>query len=165
MKPRAVLTFALLAGVGTLQMVADVAQWPRVKALAAATQISPAMKVFTAQQGYETHAARFHLSWQTAAGDAQTLALDPRSYARVVGPYNRRNVYGAALAYGPVLRAEPRLRAMQASVMRYAFCQPGSMRQELGIPSDAVGLTVHVTPLRPTVRTDLELSWEVRCDD
>lgn len=165
MKPLAVLTFTLLAGVGSLQMVADVAQWPKVKALAAATQVSPAMKVFTAQQGYETHAAQFHLSWQTAAGERQTLLLDPHTYARVAGPYNRRNVYGAALAYGPVLRTEPRLRAMQASVMRYAFCQPGSMRRELGIPSDASDLAVHVTPVRATTRTDLELNWEVRCDD
>jgi hypothetical protein len=37
----------------TLQMVADLAQWPRIKGVAAALQVAPAMKVFTAHQGYQ----------------------------------------------------------------------------------------------------------------
>lgn len=163
MNKRAILVFGFLVGVGSLQIVAEMLTLPKVKALAAATQVSPAMKVFTAHQGYETHAARFALSWRDAKGSVHELQLDPKTYASVRGPYNRRNVYGAALAYGPLLRSDANLRPMQDSVMRYAFCDPGIMRAELGVPSDAVNLQVHITPVRELARHDLELSWEVRC--
>ena len=154
----------LLVALGTAQALADVLAMPKLKAVFAATQVSPAMKVFTAQQGYETHAARFAVTWVDADGALQRLSIDPSVYRNVRGPYNRRNVYGAALAYGPVLRADPKLRAMQESVMHYAFCSPGSLRSDLGIPRDAAELTIHVLPTRPPERSDLELSWEVDCN-
>lgn len=163
MKPGAMMAFCFLVGLGSLQMVGDVFGMPRLKALAAATQVSPAMRVFTAHQGYETHAARFSLHWRDAAGRAHNLALDPHSYRAVAGPYNRRNVYGAALAYGPILRADPRTRPMQESVMRYAFCVPGGLRRELGIPADAQDLRVTLQPTRADARRDLEFEWSVEC--
>src|SRR5262245_35466813 len=63
MNRRETAVFAFLVTIGTLQMAADVLAMPGLKAIAAATQVSPAMRVFTAHQGYETHAARFRLSW------------------------------------------------------------------------------------------------------
>lgn len=165
MRTRDRLAWAFLVTLGSLQIAADAFGLARVKALAAALQVSPAMQVFTAHAGYETHAARFSLSWLDPSGTAYVLALDPSTYARVAGPYNRRNVYGAAFAYGPLLRADPRLRGMQESVMRYALCDPGSLRAELGIPVDALYLTAHVEPVRPVKRTDLEFSWLVDCHE
>ena len=161
LKPALVLGF--LISLGSLQMIGDVLGLPRLKGFAAAIQVSPAMKVFTAHQGYETHAARFTLHWEDAAGIPQTLALNPDTYARVAGPYNRRNIYGAALAYGPILRSDPRTRAMQESVMRYAFCTPGSLGVELGIPPDVQNLRMEVLPTRSDARRDLELAWGVDC--
>lgn len=165
MNTRAKWVFVLLVALGTMQVFADVLAMPRLKAIFAASQVSPAMKVFTAHQGYETHAARFALTWTDADGEAQRLSVDPEIYRNVRGPYNRRNVYGAALAYGPLLRADPKLRAMQQSVMHYAFCAPGKLRSDLGIPRDAENLTMHVLPTRPPQRSDLELSWEVDCNE
>ena len=165
MSTRAKSILVLLVALGTLQMFADVLAMPRLKAVFAATQVSPAMKVFTAHQGYETHAARFAITWIDDDGDTQRLAVDPEIYRNVRGPYNRRNVYGAALAYGPLLRADPKLRPMQESVMHYAFCSPGALRSDLGIPRDAASLTIHVLPTRPTARGDLESSWEVDCNE
>jgi hypothetical protein len=165
MSTRAKSILVLLVALGTLQMFADVLAMPRLKAVFAATQVSPAMKVFTAHQGYETHAARFAITWIDANGDAQRLAVDPEIYRHVRGPYNRRNVYGAALAYGPLLRADPKLRPMQESVMHYAFCSPGALRSDLGIPRDTANLTIHALPTRPTARLDLESSWEVDCNE
>lgn len=159
------LIWAFLVMLGSLQIAADALGMTRVKSLAAALQVSPAMRVFTAQAGYETHAARFSLEWQDATGGLHALALDPTSYARVRGPYNRRNVYGAAFAYGPLLRTDPKLLPMQMSVMRYALCDPGNLRAELGIPADARKLSARVTPVRELLRTDLELNWQVRCDE
>jgi hypothetical protein len=165
MSTRAKSVLVLLVALGTMQVFADVLAMPRLRAVFAATQVSPAMKVFTAHQGYETHAARFAITWIDADGASQRLAVDPEIYRNVRGPYNRRNVYGAALAYGPLLRADPKLRPMQESVMHYAFCSPGAVRSDLGIPRDAADLTIHVLPTRPTARPDLELSWEVDCDE
>jgi hypothetical protein len=162
-RDRVVWVFLVTLGCG--QIVAEALGMPRVKAVAAALQVSPAMKVFTAHDGYETHAARFSLSWDDAAGEAHVLALDPHSYARVTGPYNRRNVYGAAFAYGPLLRADPRLLGLQESVMHFALCEPGVLRAELGIPADARRLAARVSPVRATGRDDLPMSWEVRCDE
>ena len=164
MKNRDRLVWALLVAIGCLQIGAEGLGLVRVQAFAAALQVSPAMKVFTAHQGYETHAARFSLSWVDDSGSSYRLALDPGTYSHVEGPYNRRNVYGAAFAYGPLLRADPRLRTMQESVMQYALCDPGTLRAELGISQDAHLLVAHVSPVRPMNRTDLELSWPVRCD-
>ena len=157
------LAFAFLIALGTLQIAAEAFGMPRVKGLAAALQVSPAMKVFTAHDGYETHAARFSLSWHDASGAGHDLVLDPQTYAGVLGPYNRRNVYGAAFAYGPLLRSDPKLRAMQESVMQYALCDPGVLRAELGIPADAVDLAARVAPIHDMQRPDLELQWEIRC--
>jgi hypothetical protein len=162
---RARLTWGFLVALGSLQIAADALGMPRVKAVAAALQVSPAMKVFTAHDGYETHAAHFSLSWRDADDAPHVLWLDPVSYSHVRGPYNRRNVYGAAFAYGPLLRADPRLRAMQESVMRYGLCEPGTLRAELGIPRDARQLIARVMPLRDPARDDLEFSWQVRCDE
>ena len=159
------LTWVFLVALGSLQIGAEAFGMTRVKSLAAALQVSPAMKVFTAHQGYETHAARFSLSWRDASGATQVLALDPESYSRVRGPYNRRNVYGAAFAYGPLLRADPRTRALQESVMHYALCEPGVLRVDLGIPEDARDLSAHVTPVRAMKRHELDLAWELRCHE
>lgn len=165
MKIRCAMVFGLLVGLGSLQIAAETFGMPRLKGLAAATQVSPAMKVFTAHQGYETHAARFMLSWRDRDGVTSLLMLDPRTYAKLGGPYNRRNVYGAAFAYGPLLRSDPKLRQMQDSVMHYALCEPGNLRSEFGIPADATHLTAHVMPVRPIGRTDLELDWEIDCHE
>ena len=163
MKVKSALVFCFLVGLGSAQMLGDVLGLPKLKGLAAATQVAPAMKVFTAHDGYETHAARFSLHWVNAEGAPQVLELDPHTYRSVKGPYNRRNVYGAALAYGPILRGDPRTRPMQESVMRYAFCAPGELRRELGIPADAQDLRVRVQPTRADARRDLELEWSIQC--
>lgn len=165
MKTRSMIAFGILVSLGSLQIAADSLRMPKLKGLAAATQVSPAMKVFTAHDGYETHAAQFALSWRNRDGVAHTLKLDPQTYAKLEGPYNRRNVYGAAFAYGPLLRQDPKLRAMQESVMHYALCKPGHLRSDFGIPADATHLTAHVIPMRPMTRTDLDLSWEIDCHE
>lgn len=104
---------ALLSLIGCGQMLADVLQLPRLKAAMQLTQVSPAMKVFTAHRGYETYAARFYIE-RIDAGTLQTIELDRARYQRLAGPYNRRNVYGAAFSYGPLLASDARLQAMHA---------------------------------------------------
>lgn len=162
MSARDFAAFTFLIAIGSLQMLGDLLDLPALRGFGAATQLAPAMKVFTAHRGYETHAARFHVGWRDGSGQWVEQALSPALYGNVDGPYNRRNVYGAALAYGPLLRADARGRAMQASVMHYAFCEPASMRAALRIPPDTTRLRVRVEPVR-TLRPELDYSWEIDC--
>lgn len=161
MKGRSLGLAIALTAIGCGQMLADVLRMPRLKAAMQLTQLSPAMKVFTAHRGYETFAARFYIE-REIAGRFESIELDRARYERLAGPYNRRNVYGAAFSYGPLLASDPRLRGMHASVLQHALCEPGSALRELGL-APAPLWRVRVAPLR-TPPPGLPLTTEVRCD-
>ena len=92
-----------LLAIGLLQMTGDLLRIPQLKGLAAATAASPAPKVFSSVQGLETFSVRFLHRVQRSDGTADSIKLTPEMYSRIHGPYNRRNVFGAALSYAPVL--------------------------------------------------------------
>jgi hypothetical protein len=75
-------------------------------------------------------------------------------YARLRGPYNRRNVYGAVLAYGPVLSTDPAGRPMFEAVARYALCGDAPLLRELGIDPALVAGHVRLR-LQPRPGADL----------
>ena len=161
---RSCVLATMLAILGCVQMLADVVAWPQVKAVAAATQVSPAMKVFTSHEGYETFSPRFSIRYTSFAGQAITLDLTPEIYGRLQGPYNRRNAYGAALAYAPVLSADDRTRGMLDSIMRYAFCEPGTLLRELALDDldRSMPVTLEIAPRRP-LQPARQLRFEVSC--
>jgi hypothetical protein len=128
----------LLVALGVAQMAADVAGFPVARGLAAASGASPAPKVFGSVQGHETFSARFTLRWETVSGAARSLELTPEAYARLRGPYNRRNAYGAALSYGPVLQHDPRARVMLLAVAGHALCGDAPALRELAGETEAV---------------------------
>jgi hypothetical protein len=154
----------LLGGLALLAPVANLLGIKPLQGLAAATGASPAMKVFTSHDGYETFSPRFHLEW-VSANERLTLTLTPEVYAQIRGPYNRRNAYGAALAYSPVLTARANTQSMHASVVRYAFCDPAPLIEELklGDVDSIKDLTVTIEPRRP-LDPKWELEFEVKCD-
>ncbi len=116
----------LLCTLALIRVVADVFGLERLSAAAAVTNAAPAMKVFTAQKGYETYSSPFELTIRQVNGETLKLRLSPSNYSGLKGPYNRRNVYGALMAYGPVLVANPRTRTMWEVMAQRAFCgQPG----------------------------------------
>jgi len=125
---------ALLVALGVAQMTGDVLHARPLQWLAAATNASPAPKVFTAFGNYEPFSARFFING---------TEITPEVYARVRGPYNRRNVYGAVLAGGPVV--PPVLRD---PVMRYALCDGVPLLRELGIEDVRTAPAIVIEPLR-----------------
>jgi hypothetical protein len=158
---------AFLIAVGCAQMTGDLLKVPALKAAGAATGASPAPKVFTAQNGFETYANRFFLDWQDAAGSTQVLELTPTVYARLDGPYNRRNVYGAVLSYAPVLNANPVTRPMFRTVLRNGFCGHAPVLAEIGVPTDALRhgpMRIRLESRRPVAQERFHLVHEVRCD-
>ncbi len=155
---------ALLLVVGLLQVAGEMSGIAPLVGLAAATGASPAPKVFSAVRGLETYSTRFSLEWTDPGGRVRSLALTPQVYARLRGPYNRRNVYGAVLAYGPVLSTDPRTAPMFESVARRALCGEAPLLAELGLDPAAVrGVRLRLEP-RPGSRIEgLPLVLEPRC--
>ena len=137
-----------------LQMFGDLTGLRAAKGLGAASLASPAPRVFSALRGLETYSTRFHIQWKTPAGAEQSLELTPAVAARLRGPYNRRNVYGAALAYGPVLVGDERTRAMFTSVLRHAVGEGVPLLAELGVDPAGVAGPVRIR-YEPVEGTDL----------
>jgi hypothetical protein len=129
-KRRAAVFLVLL---GLTHMGASLAGWDRMAGVAAATGASPRPKVFSAVQGLETYSTRFTLVLPLDDSASALVPLTPALYARIEGPYNRRNVYGAVLAYGPVLVRNPATEPMWKAVARYALCGKAPILHELGI--------------------------------
>jgi hypothetical protein len=153
----------LLAGL--LQMTGDLMHWSALKGIGAATLISPAPKVFTSVRGYEAYSTRFFLEWEDHQGNLHSLPLTPENYARVAGPYNRRNVYGAVIAGGPLLATDEKLQPMFEAVTRYAVCDSAVLLRELGIDRSQISgrLRVRYEPLPGTAMQGLPQVLEVLC--
>lgn len=166
LKPMArTIAIVTLALVGFAQMAGDVFHLSALKAVAVATAASPAPKVFSAVKGLETFSTRFFIEWNDATGAAHSVEITPERYAHLRGPYNRRNVYGAVLAYGPVLVSDPHTLRLFNAVSSYALCGKAPLLRELGIPPDAAIESLHIRlQVRPqVVMPDLPLILRPDC--
>ncbi|MCI0351689.1 MAG: hypothetical protein L0Z53_19895 [Acidobacteriales bacterium] len=157
------LVAAFLVLLGIAQMVGDLAGLAPLKGVAAATGASPAPKVFSTVRGLETYSTRFYIEWTDARGAEHSKLITPAIYQRLAGPYNRRNVYGAVLAYGPVLVSDARSLPMFQSVSRYAMCREAPLLKELGFsPAEMRDVRVRLEPLSST-RVNLPLLLSPEC--
>ena len=152
---------ALLLILGMTQMVADLTGLKAVKGLAAATGASPAPKVFSAHRGLETFSSKFVVSWDNPDGSKEELEITPAVNSKLQGPYNRRNVYGAAISYGPVLAVDKHGAPMFKSVANYAFANGAPVLKELVGREDLnpSNIRVKVIP-RKEATPDAELPLE-----
>lgn len=156
--------WGVLLGAGSLSMIGDLLSIDAMKGIGLATAMSPAPKVFSTVQGLETYSTRFYLEYDTVGGETVSFELTPELNANLRGPYNRRNVYGAVLAYGPVL--PDRLRD---PVTRYALCgDPPLLLQEL-LPSMEFKpmlspIRVRLEPLPGTDLGALPTVWKANCE-
>ena len=157
------LSAGLLGALALLQMGADLAGLDRLKGVAAATAASPAPKVFSAVGKLETYAVGFVLEWIDEAGNQRARRLDSELYERLRGPYNRRNVYGAVLAFGPVLATNERTQPMFQSVLRHATCDGAPLLRELGLAAQARQVRVRVVASDGVDLGDLPLVLEAAC--
>lgn len=150
---------------GLLQMAGDVAGVDWLRGLGAATSASPAPRVFSAVDGLETYSTRFFLEWTDMAGAAHSLEVTPELYDGLRGPYNRRNAYGAVVAYGPVLSGRPETRPLFEAVARYALCGDAHLLRELGIdPATVSGAArIRLEPLAGSDLGDLPRVLEAPC--
>jgi hypothetical protein len=123
---------AFLVFIGSFQMVGYLTGSRALKGIGAASVISPLPRVFSDVDGLETFASEFSLRYRRADGVRGSVRITPEIYGQLGGPYNRRNVYGAALSYAP--RLPDRL---WTSVYCYGMSPSGPLRRELGFrPED-----------------------------
>jgi hypothetical protein len=140
-----ILAAALLIW-GCSAMIGEVFKIRLLKGLGMASCAAPYTKVFCQATSleesipFETFAADFTLNYQDADGSEKTLPITPEFYQNLRGPYQRRNVYGAVLAYGPALP-----KNIQQATFSYALKSPGSIRDEFDIPADASDIKVTMT--------------------
>ncbi len=155
----------LLVLVGCLSMTGHILGVDLLKGIGALTCASPAPKVFSAVRGLETYSTKFYLRWRDHEGQPHKLYISPQVYARLQGPYNRRNIYGAVLAFGPILSTDSKTQAMHRAVMRYAACGERPLFKELGIdPQQVAGdIQVILEPLPGTDLKDLPKVLKVSC--
>ena len=118
---------------GSLQFVGYLLKIPSLRGIGSAIGFAPYTKVFSDVDGFETFAASFEIRYRipTETGDELvSLQVDPAFYQQLSGPYNRRNVYGAALSYAPRLPED-----LWTAVFCYGF--NGPLRNEFQIPENA----------------------------
>ncbi len=130
---KTLIGFGVLVFFASIKVVADVFGWTNISSLSAATNLSPAMKVFTAHKGYETYSSDYSIEVNHIDGESKTVNLDSNTYKNISGPYNRRNVFGASIAYGPLLVSNENTKPMWESIVQSSFCEQGSkIFSELG---------------------------------
>ncbi len=120
----------LLLVIGLTQMVGDLLGNRALKGIGAASVAAPCPKVFCDVNGLEGFASTFALEVADDSGGRHEIVITPELYARLRGPYNRRNAYGAVLAYGPKLPT-----SLWQSVYDYGWRENGPLRRELGLPN------------------------------
>jgi hypothetical protein len=146
------MTGVFLVVLGLAQMTGDLLGILPLKGIAAATGASPAPKVFSAVQGLETYSTRFFLDLGHTRAE-----LTPELYSNMRGPYNRRNVYGAALAYAPVLPP-----ALRDPVTKHALCGDAPLLRELGLQATRIPAVI-LEPLPGTSLGNIATRFEAPC--
>lgn len=138
---------ALLTLWGLSSMAGHLSELPTLKGLGLASCCAPFTKVFSSTHSlddarkFETFACDFELHYDLPDNRHHRIDLSAEIYQQLSGPYMRRNVYGAVLAYGPALPQK-----LRQSTLRYALVHPATAASELGIPTDASNITIKLTP-------------------
>jgi hypothetical protein len=163
-KRRDVLALALGA-LGLARMAGDATGIDALRGLAAATAASPAPRVFSAVRGLETYSSRFRIEWRGSDGVEHAMAITPERYAGLRGPYNRRNAYGAVVAYGPILASDPATQPLFESVARFSLCGEAPLLRELGLDVGSIEgpVRIRIEPAASSTPGDLPLGFEAPC--
>lgn len=140
MKWRNHLAIVLLL-LGSMQMVGYLIHSKVLRGIGAAGVFAPFPKVFCEADGYEAFAASFLLEGTDEQGKPWSLALTPEIYSKLSGCYNRRNVYGATLAFAPRLPEK-----LRDDLLAYSLAEDSALRRELDIPAGLHDVQIRITP-------------------
>jgi hypothetical protein len=133
----------LIILIGSLSMVGSLTSFDPIKGIGFMTTASPLPLVFSKFRGVENFSSDYFMDVRFRDGTSSAMKLTSEIYERAAGPYNRRNPYGAVLAYGPML-TKPNEIILRDKVMQYSACGSGSFMREIGITKPIEHITVTV---------------------
>ncbi len=111
------ILYYLVIAIGLLQTIGYLSQIEIIRHLGILTSASPLPIVFTEVNGVEGFAADFYFQWTKDDGSLEKVKITPELYSKLKGPYNRRNILGAAIAGGPMLP-----KTMWDPILNYGLC-------------------------------------------
>jgi hypothetical protein len=121
-------------------MIGDLVGSKVLKGLGAMSGIAPCPKVFCQIKEWESFTCDYILRAESPEG-IQEICLSPENYSKLHGPYNRRNAYGAALSFAPILPTN-----LWQTVFDYGLGINAPLRSELGISPQATNVTILIRP-------------------
>lgn len=148
------IIYYLIIIIGFLQTIGFLTKIKPIRNLGIVTAASPLPIVFTEVKGVETFASDFFFRWNDSSAETQEVKITPELYSKLRGPYNRRNIFGAAIAYGPVLPEE-----VWGPILNYGLCND-ILKDELALPIDKESFSLFIKT-RTTDRTD---EWTLKTD-
>lgn len=122
----AIITLLLL--LGSLQMLGLIFRSNQVKGLAFVTTAAPLPFVFTSFAGVETFSTTFELDILLKNGTNTLVNMDHKLYAKLQGPYNRKNVIGAVFSHGPFF-VDKNMIKIRDQVLDWAICKGHVIRE------------------------------------
>ena len=129
----------ILMILGLLQAIGYITGSSSIRGLGLVTTASPLPIVFTEVKGVETFASDFYLVWEKENNKNDSIKITSNIYSKLKGPYNRRNVYGAVISYGPVLPEERII-----SVLNYGLCTDQSLLKEMGLSGNEKNIFIRI---------------------
>ena len=126
-----IILLYIVIGISLLQTVGFALNNKQIKGLGLASVASPLPIVFTQFRGVETFSLDYQIRVKDVKGIEKIIDLDSNNYSNLKAPYNLRNVYGAALSYGPAFKGEE--IDIRNSILEYSFCKDSSLKKALSI--------------------------------
>jgi len=154
MKKRHKTLYCFVLVIGMLQIIGYLTKMKTIRDLGAVTGSAPLPIVFTEVKGVEAYASDFYLQFKNEKGLLEEIKLTPEIYSKLKGPYNRRNVYGAAIAGAPILP-----ETLWKPILTYGFCND-ILKNELQLPVNHDELSVKIIT-RTKGRSD---NWDLKID-
>jgi len=151
------ILYGIIILIGFLQIIGFVTTIQPIRSLGIVTASSPLPIVFTEVKGVETFASNFYIQFRKDNGAMEKIKITPELYSKFKGPYNRRNIYGAAISYGPVLP-----KTIWEPVLSYGLCQ-NVLRDELGIEVTTNEFSILIETR--TEGRDDQWILDMNCDD
>ena len=105
-----------------------------IKGIGITSVASPLPFVFSAYNGIETFSTNFEFNIETELSNS-TVIMNNKLYNNLKGPYNRKNVLGISLSYGPFF-TDSSLIKIRNQILHWGLCKK-NLIEEFGIKLDS----------------------------
>lgn len=151
--------FCILVFIGLLNSIGYLINSTILRGIAAATCSSPLPLVFTNVKGVDTYALDFKITVFSKNCNENVYTITPQLYSQLKGPYNRRNVYGAAFSYAPILND-----SLRNAVLHYGLCGSGVLLKEMGIIDIPEKIRISITQKSKTEINNRNWTYNYNCN-